>query len=720
MRLSAACLMRSLGRRVISCGFAGCHIRVTSVQLLAKMVSNWLQPGADVRVIRGSEQVLLLDAGPRTSIALTSSTRYRLPGSREGALSTRRHTPSYSFVFGLALTAGCSSYSATVNLMVPDKDAGGSDAGDETGGRAGTGALTSTGGATLAGGSSNGGGSSATGGVAGASGGSTRATGGSVSSAGSSAPGGASATGGTSTTGGVVSIGGASTTGGSTGVAGSAATGGASISSGTAVTGGAVSTGGAPVAGGSSGTGGTTGSGGASSAGGGAVTGGSSSGTGGASCTTTVTPATPTSPFESTWQSCSGSTATLVSRTLKRPAPSLHVARGDSHTCIGTNSGTVRCWGANFTGQLGYGNTDNIGDNELPKSAGDVAVGGAVVQITAEADHTCALLNGGTVRCWGSAGAGALGYGPANTNNIGDNELPKDVGDVNVGGSVVQVACGGGETCALLEGGTVRCWGSSSNGQLGYGNTNSVGVVQTPADAGDVPIGGSVLQISTGGGHTCALMVTGAVRCWGWNSFGQLGYGHTSSIGDNETPASAGDVNLGGKAVQISAGGIHTCALLESGIVRCWGSGSSGQLGYASTGNVGDVGVPASAGDVNVGGKVTQVVAGQYNTCALLESGSVRCWGSGMYGALGYGNTTNIGDNEVPADAGDVPVGGPVAQISTSGGPSGIESTCAFLRSGSLRCWGANTLGQLGYGNTTNVGDTATNTPAAVGNVQFQ
>src|SRR5690606_4522223 len=134
-------------------------------------------------------------------------------------------------------------------------------------------------------------------------------------------------------------------------------------------------------------------------------------------------------------------------------------------------------------------------------------------------------------------------------------------------------------------------------------------------------------------------------------------------IGDNEVPASAGDVNVGGTVVQISAGGVHTCALLDTGSVRCWGSGSLGQIGYGNTNpRIGDNEVPASAGDVNVGGNVEQIVAGGFHTCALLDAGNVRCWGQGELGQLGYGNTERVGNNETPSQAGDVNVGGTVVQ----------------------------------------------------------
>jgi hypothetical protein len=114
-------------------------------------------------------------------------------------------------------------------------------------------------------------------------------------------------------------------------------------------------------------------------------------------------------------------------------------------------------------------------------------------------------------------------------------------------------------------------------------------------------------------------------------------------------------VDVGGTVTQIVAGENHTCALLDTGSVRCWGLGTSGRLDYGNTNDIGDNETPASAGNVNVGGTVTQVVTGS-QTYALLDTGTVRCWGSSSNGMLGYGNTTIIGDDETPASAGDVDV----------------------------------------------------------------
>ena len=390
------------------------------------------------------------------------------------------------------------------------------------------------------------------------------------------------------------------------------------------------------------------------------------------------------------------------------------VFRGSNHTCAVLASGSVRCWGWGEAGQLGYGNTENIGDDETPASAGDVDVGGTVVQIAGGTYHTCALLDTGKVRCWGRGTSGQLGYG--NIESIGDDEAPASAGDVDIGGTVTQIAAGWVHTCALLDTGNVRCWGGGdgtdyNSGQLGYGNKMAIGDNETPASAGDVNVGGPVSQVTAGSEHTCALLNTGDVVCWGYGLYGRLGYGSHESIGDDEHPSSAGIVNVGGTVVQITAGVYHTCALLDTGNVRCWGGDheigeSYGQLGYGNTDAIGDDELPYTAGDVDVGGPVARIGAG-INTCALLDSGGVRCWGEWN---LGYGNMEPIGDDETPASAGDIDIGGNVVRMSVGGG-----STCVVLDTGGIRCWGVGMYGALGYGNTEYIGDDET--PASAGDV---
>lgn len=393
------------------------------------------------------------------------------------------------------------------------------------------------------------------------------------------------------------------------------------------------------------------------------------------------------------------------------------VATGDDHTCALTRSGAVRCWGKNDYAQLGYGHTEHIGDDETPASIGNVRLGGTAVALTAGYRHTCALMNSGRVRCWGHGTSGQLGYG--NTATIGDDETPASAGTVPLGGKAVAITAGGLHTCALMKSGRVRCWGDNGAGRLGYANAVAIGDDETPASAGDISLGGRATAVDAGDGHTCALMRSGALRCWGRGDAGQLGYGNTEHVGDGETPASAGDVPLGGRAVAVTAGSYHSCAVLRAGQVRCWGSsegtfgfGGEGRLGYGNTEIIGDDETPASAGNVQLSGNAMAVTAGTNHTCALLRSGELNCWGQAGFGQLGYGNTVRIGDDESPTAAGTVPLGGSAVAVAAGG-----AHTCATLRSGRLRCWGYGYHGALGYGNRHLVGTSTSTTPASVGNV---
>jgi alpha-tubulin suppressor-like RCC1 family protein len=353
-------------------------------------------------------------------------------------------------------------------------------------------------------------------------------------------------------------------------------------------------------------------------------------------------------------------------------------ALGTNHSCALLNSGEVLCWGSHTAGQLGYG---DLGDNNIdemypklaaPLEATPLDIGGKAVQIASLREHTCVLLDDGKVRCWGDAG-GALGYpvteppGGGVTDPlliVGDDETPADVGDVEVGGTAVQVTVGGQHTCVVLDDGNARCWGKGDFGQLGYGSIDDVGDQETPSAAGNLNMGGRVLQMAAGGSHTCALMEGGTVRCWGRGNEGQLGYGRLDFNGDQllgnetgETPAEIGDVDVGGTVVQIVAGGLHSCALLDTGTVRCWGEADRGALGHSNKEDIGDNEAPSSVGDVALGGPAVYIAAGGFHTCAVLDTGALRCWGHNDTGQLGYGHENTIGDTETPGSAGDVPLG---------------------------------------------------------------
>lgn len=394
----------------------------------------------------------------------------------------------------------------------------------------------------------------------------------------------------------------------------------------------------------------------------------------------------------------------------------LYIDSAYQNVCVLIEGGRVRCWGKNNLGELGYGHTDDIGDDETPAQVGDVMLPEPGIELTMGDAHACVLLADDAVRCWGQGSCGKLGYG--NTNNIGDDEFPVSIIDVPIGGAALEVDAGGSQTCARLNDGKLRCWGCGSGGQLGYGNSIDVGDNEPPANAGDVPVGGAVIAQATGIGHTCAILANGAIRCWGGGFSGQLGYGNTASIGDNETPASAGNVPaipMGlpptTKATALALG-FMSCALYDSGEVLCWGGNSSGELGQGNTNPIGDNEAPATLPAIDLGGPALAISAGDNFVCALLESQEAICWGSNSSGQLGYGNTNNIGDDETPASVGPIDLGGPVKQIDAGG-----TQACAILENNDVYCWGSNFDGQLGYGNTINIGDDEA--PTAAGPVQI-
>ena len=150
----------------------------------------------------------------------------------------------------------------------------------------------------------------------------------------------------------------------------------------------------------------------------------------------------------------------------------------------------------------------------------------------------------------------------------------------------------------------------------------------------------------------CAVLNDDMVKCWGSNANGQLGYGDTNDRGDqaNEMGNNLPTVDLGtGKtAKQVVAGGSYTCAVLNDDTVKCWGYNPNGQLGYGDTPNRGDnaneMGNNLPTVDLGTGKTAKQVVAGDYHTCAVLNDDTVKCWGRGDYGQLGYGNPNNRGN----------------------------------------------------------------------------
>lgn len=385
----------------------------------------------------------------------------------------------------------------------------------------------------------------------------------------------------------------------------------------------------------------------------------------------------------------------------------LSVEAGEDFTCVLLEGGNLRCWGDNTFGQLGYGHTNDIGDDERPVSVGNVMLPAPGIELTTGWSHACVLMENMAIRCWGSGASGRLGYG--NTDNIGNDEFLASITDVAVGGAVLEVDAGAYHTCARLENGKLRCWGQSAWGQLGYGNPNSIGDNETPASAGDVPLGVAVTSVATGYRHSCTITAGSTIRCWGDGTSGQLGYGNTSTIGSNEPASTGGDVPavpMGlpptTKVTALALGFTMSCALYETGDVLCWGAGDYGKLGQGVQPlDIGDDEFPSTFPPISLPTPAVAITAGGNHVCALLDDAQAVCWGKNALGQLGYGHTNNIGDDETPDTVGTVQLGGPIKQIAAGG-----DHTCAILaETNEVLCWGDNQFGQLGYGHVDNIGD---------------
>ena len=400
----------------------------------------------------------------------------------------------------------------------------------------------------------------------------------------------------------------------------------------------------------------------------------------------------------------------------------IKVAAGFEHAAALFSNGIVKCWGYNYHGQLGYGDTNNRGDDpgEMGDNllAVDMGTGRTAVQVAAGIHHTVALLDNGTVKCWGYGNEGQLGY--ENHTARGDN--PNEMGnnlptvDLGTGRTAVQIAAASQHTVVLLDNGTVKCWGRNNYGQLGYGDTNNRG--DDPGEMGDslpaidLGTGRTAVQIAAGEYFTVALLDNGTVKCWGRNNYGQLGYGDTNNRGDD--PGEMGDtlsevdLGTGRTAVQISAGREHVAVLLDDDTVKCWGHNTYGKLGYGDQiyrgDNPGEMGDNLLAVDMGTGRTAVQIIAGGYHTVVILDNDTIKCWGNNDLGQLGYEDLVHRGDN--PGEMGDAL---PVVNLGSYKIPiqiaTGDSYSIALFDDGTVKCWGYNNEGQLGYGDTENIGD---------------
>lgn len=331
-------------------------------------------------------------------------------------------------------------------------------------------------------------------------------------------------------------------------------------------------------------------------------------------------------------------------------APVVQLALGTNFTCALLDTEEVKCWGSGQHGRLGQGTGEgDLGTDEEPADIPAIDFGGGTpVHIAAGGEHACAVMQSGELRCWGRSDRGQLGLG--NTMNVGDDEVPGDVPAIDLGEGVVaeQVAAGADHTCALLGGGGVLCFGGDDQGQLGTpGPAVVVGDDELPSASTPVQLAEVAVLIAGRFNHTCVAYDTGTLQCWGDGGAGRLGYGNTDLVGDNEDVLLYTPVDpVGSDPTSFGMGTAHTCVRVGTTQIFCWGEGNNGRLGY---GNTMDLFAPLMD-QVNLALPLAprMVTAGREFSCATTEGSQVKCWGRNNRGQLGYGLAfdTDLADNE--------------------------------------------------------------------------
>jgi len=354
------------------------------------------------------------------------------------------------------------------------------------------------------------------------------------------------------------------------------------------------------------------------------------------------------------------------------------IAAGYDHTCAVLSNGTVECWGGNDYGQLGYVAPQTCGSTPCSLSPQVVPGLTGVAAISAGQFHSCALLKNGSVECWGLDDSGQLG-GPSSTSPVASSASPIVVPGIS---NAIAVAAGSRNTCALISGGTVECWGDNSSGQLGNGSL-SLTQSTTPVAVSGLT---AATAIAVGEVHACALLSDETVVCWGDNGDDELG--SAPMICDaREDQCSTTPVMVTGLtgAMAIASGsGLVTCAVVGGATAECWGYL---QEGLGDSGGTQESYNPITVSGTSMPGG-PEVAVGDAGACILFPGidGKVACWGNGPLGD-GTADTSSI----------LVAVSGLTNATAVAVGQA---HACVLLSTGTVSCWSENVDGQLGNGTT--------------------
>ena len=386
---------------------------------------------------------------------------------------------------------------------------------------------------------------------------------------------------------------------------------------------------------------------------------------------------------------------------------------GNDHSCALLDDGTVRCWGS--AGPIGVGVEESVGDDEAPSAFPALRFPDEVVQIACGASNTCALTDAGSLYCWGGNVSGVLG---PDAERIGDDERADSVGPMALPGPVAHIGASERQVCATLEDERSFCWGKNGGGSLGLGvpavDTDAVGDDEAITAYGPVALSTPVLRWADGSGgrgfRQCALLEGGALQCWGAHGGdGPLGQGYVPPgceggacsvteccIGDEEPPDSIPPVELGGAVTDFALNPFGAVALLSDGSVRAWSLSVVGVPGAQLP--IGDDELVTSLPPIQLGEPAIRVASSTATACAILESGTVRCWGS-TSNLIFESTDPYVGDDEHPSDIEPIPLSGSAIEVGL-----GTTHACALLENGQVQCWGRGDFGQLGYPGVTEVG----------------
>lgn len=362
-----------------------------------------------------------------------------------------------------------------------------------------------------------------------------------------------------------------------------------------------------------------------------------------------------------------------VTSTVSSSVRKKTLALGTNHTCALLEDATVKCWGNNAYGQTGDA-ASTVGNRYAP-----VEVSGLtnVLSIAAGSRHTCAITADSKVRCWGNNVAGQLGNGSS-----GETSPVVDVQGL-VG--AVDVDCGTHHTCALLTSGDVKCWGHDEAGALGE-SSNPAPYKAVPVHVENLVIKASA--IATGGEHSCALLQDSSLKCWGADFWDQLGDGD----GQQNPRFTAVTVDGVSGVRFVAAGYNNTCASHLDGTVACWGYGGWGQLGAAVA--MSDRGfVPVMISELT---QVDSIAVGDLHVCVLTDNRSVWCWGSDQFGEIGDGPGDGASKLIPVAILGPDAGSTPIVELQTGG-----WHNCVRTSDGETLCWGRNEFGHVGAGDQT-------------------